>query len=310
MSSPGLPVTAVARRLGVAPATLRTWDRRYGLGPSGHQAGTHRRYTVDDLARLLEMRRLTLEGVTPGEAARSALSGVAPVQSSDNGSAASGGPPEPQTQLISRPGRSLADEVRGLYRAARALDGPAVGQAVRDHLELSGLQATWERLLVPVLVAAGRRWELTGRGVEVEHLLSEAILGAFRSRSRQLPEPTSGQPVLLACAETELHALPLHAVAAGLRERGVATRFLGSQVPRDALSSAVRRSGPLAVFVYAHLLLADGLEQLRAMPSVRPSPLIVVGGPGWPQDLPAGVRRVNGLGEAVEALAAPARQGG
>ena len=39
-----LTVAAVARRLGVAPATLRTWDRRYGLGPSSHEAGEHRRY--------------------------------------------------------------------------------------------------------------------------------------------------------------------------------------------------------------------------------------------------------------------------
>ena len=37
-------VAAVARRLGVAPATLRTWDRRYGLGPSEHTSGAHRRY--------------------------------------------------------------------------------------------------------------------------------------------------------------------------------------------------------------------------------------------------------------------------
>ncbi|MEY3685921.1 MAG: hypothetical protein RJB00_871, partial [Actinomycetota bacterium] len=29
-----LTVASVARRLGIAPATLRTWDRRYGLGPS------------------------------------------------------------------------------------------------------------------------------------------------------------------------------------------------------------------------------------------------------------------------------------
>lgn len=70
---PGLAVAAVARRLGVAPATLRTWDRRYGLGPSAHAAGAHRRYSDDDIARLMVMRRLALEGVAPVDAARAAL---------------------------------------------------------------------------------------------------------------------------------------------------------------------------------------------------------------------------------------------
>lgn len=72
-SAPGLAVAAVARRLGVAPATLRTWDRRYGLGPSEHSAGAHRRYSSDDVARLMVMRRLALEGVAPVDAARAAL---------------------------------------------------------------------------------------------------------------------------------------------------------------------------------------------------------------------------------------------
>ena len=66
-AQPAIPVTlevaAVARRLGVATGTLRTWDRRYGLGPSGHQAGTRRRYTAADLARLTLMHRLMLQGV-------------------------------------------------------------------------------------------------------------------------------------------------------------------------------------------------------------------------------------------------------
>ena len=70
---PGLAVAAVAKRLGVAPPTLRTWDRRYGLGPSGRTAGTHRRYTPEDIARLMVMRQYTLEGVAPGDAARVAL---------------------------------------------------------------------------------------------------------------------------------------------------------------------------------------------------------------------------------------------
>ena len=69
----GLAVAAVAKRLGIAPATLRTWDRRYNLAPSGRTAGAHRRYTNDDIARLMLMRQLTLEGVAPADAAKAAL---------------------------------------------------------------------------------------------------------------------------------------------------------------------------------------------------------------------------------------------
>jgi MerR family transcriptional regulator, light-induced transcriptional regulator len=66
----GLSAGAVARRLGVAVTTLRTWHQRYGLGPSQHISGRHRRYTAEDLARLEIMQRLAAEGVAPAEAAR------------------------------------------------------------------------------------------------------------------------------------------------------------------------------------------------------------------------------------------------
>ena len=65
-------MAAVARRIGVAPATLRTWDRRYGLGPSSHEAGEHRRYCPKDLAILTAMRKLITAGVSPAEAAQQA----------------------------------------------------------------------------------------------------------------------------------------------------------------------------------------------------------------------------------------------
>ena len=70
MADEALSAGAVARLLGVAVTTLRTWHQRYGLGPSEHVPGHHRRYTPDDLARLEIMRRLTAEGITPAEAAR------------------------------------------------------------------------------------------------------------------------------------------------------------------------------------------------------------------------------------------------
>lgn len=66
-------VSATARRLGVAPATLRTWARRHEIGPSEHSSGAHRRYTEGDLARLMHMRTMMLRGATASEAAVSAL---------------------------------------------------------------------------------------------------------------------------------------------------------------------------------------------------------------------------------------------
>jgi DNA-binding transcriptional MerR regulator len=86
-------VAAVARRLGVAPATLRTWDRRYGLGPTLHSAGSHRRYSRSDIARLETMRRLVLDGVPPADAARLAIDHAAPPGADD------GPPPGPSGRL-------------------------------------------------------------------------------------------------------------------------------------------------------------------------------------------------------------------
>jgi MerR family transcriptional regulator, light-induced transcriptional regulator len=88
---PQLSVAAVARKLGIAPATLRTWDRRYGIGPADHAPGRHRRYSADDLARLELMRYALLHGATPADAATYAL--TAPLPHSD----AAPPPPIPDT---------------------------------------------------------------------------------------------------------------------------------------------------------------------------------------------------------------------
>ncbi|MER6471186.1 MerR family transcriptional regulator [Streptomyces collinus] len=68
----GLTTGALARRLGVSPTTLRSWERRYGIGPAERAAGRHRRWTPRDVAMLETMCRLTSAGVAPAEAARAA----------------------------------------------------------------------------------------------------------------------------------------------------------------------------------------------------------------------------------------------
>ncbi|MEU8244097.1 MerR family transcriptional regulator [Actinoplanes missouriensis] len=94
MANDGLSAGAAARRLGVAVTTLRTWHQRYGLGPSRHEPGHHRRYTVEDMVRLQVMQRLTAQGVSPAEAAAWARRAPSDASLSGGSPDASGGSPE------------------------------------------------------------------------------------------------------------------------------------------------------------------------------------------------------------------------
>lgn len=303
-ASARLTVAAVARRLGIAPGTLRTWDRRYGLGPSEHVAGAHRRYTPADLERLSAMRRLTLEGVPPGEAARVALSrplagppAAEPLPDREGrlADARRGGP---GGRILALPGANAT--VRGLGRAAMALDSHAVTASVREQVERHGVLHTWDHVLRPLLVAVGSRWAATGEGVEVEHLLSECAADVLREVAARPVEPTGCRPVLLACAPDEQHALPLHALAAGLGERGVASRTLGAALPENALLAAVRRTGPAVLFLWSQLPTTADPGVLESVPITRPATAVLVGGPGWAGlRLPRRVTVADDLARAV-----------
>lgn len=299
---PRLTVAAVAKRLGVAPATLRTWDRRYDLGPSDRVDGTHRLYNPADLARLERMRRLVLDGVSPGEAAR-----IARDEPSDDRPAptASGFPDlsgrlEARASTPPRPVPGSDELVRGLVRAASSLDSEAVSTTVRQQLAEHGVISAWNNVLLPVLVIVGARWAASGEGVEVEHLLSDCVNGALRQHALHHAPVAPPRPVLLACAPGDLHVLPLHALAAGLAERGTASRVLGADVPAHGLAAAVRRTGPAALFVWSQTAASGDPATLAQLPITRPPTAMVAGGPGWDLDrLPDHVTVVDDLGVAL-----------
>ncbi|MFG2264429.1 MerR family transcriptional regulator [Streptomyces sp. NPDC048720] len=321
----GLTTGAVARRLGVSPTTLRSWDRRYGLGPASRSQGRHRRWSPQDVAMVEEMCRLAATGVAPAEAARVARSTHGEGAPPATVPAAPAPAPEPEPvrppETAGRRGGAggglplgdVRQECRGLARAAVRLDAPELESRLLDAVRQHGLTTAWEEVMVPTLRAVGRKWESSGdRYVEVEHLLSWQISTALRRAPLVLPRPadvTGTEPVVLACAPGEQHSLPLEALDAALAELGVPTRMLGAAVPVEALLACVRRTGAVAVVLWAQTRstasgpLARHVAGLQWGPSgARRRPFVLPAGPGWDRRAAGDFPRCGGLRDAVRTL--------
>ncbi|MFD3582615.1 MerR family transcriptional regulator [Streptomyces sp. NPDC058683] len=313
-----MPLTtgALARRLGVSPTTLRSWDRRYGIGPAVRADGRHRRWTPQDVAVLEEMCRLTSSGVPSAEAARAAReTAEAPpgtagttARQPDRGSSHEAGALSPA---------DVRQECRGLARAAVRLDAPAVEELLTAAVEQYGITVAWQEVMVPTLHAVGRKWLSSGdRYVEVEHLLSWHVSTALRRRTPP-PERQGAGPVVLACVPGEQHTLPIEALNAGLGELRLPTRMFGAAVPAEALAAAVRRLGPSAVVLWAQARSTASLPLARhvadtqwGVTGARRRPLVVLGGPGWSgPSAERGMLRPPSLQHALDILSAAYREG-
>lgn len=279
-----LTVAAVARVMAIAPATLRTWDRRYGLGPSEHESGEHRRYSEEDLAKLLYMRRLIISGVVPAEAAELAKRYTGP------------------TIALPKLAPATAQEefVSTLFRAANGLDERYLEEALSEALARDGVIQTWQEVIVPLLVRIGSEWERTDSGVEIEHLLSEVIKQCLHQVKLEVAH--NSRPVLLAAVSGELHSMALVAVKAALAERNIASYCLGARTPSEAIAAMVTRVAPPAIFLWAVMPENADPQTFRDLPKVRPAPRLLLGGPGWDRELCADAHFVDDLASACEEI--------
>jgi MerR family transcriptional regulator, light-induced transcriptional regulator len=278
---------AVAARLGVATTTLRTWSRRYGIGPADHEPGRHRRYTAADVAQLEALCALIADGVTPASAARLVRGGAEHM------------PPDSGAEEI-RPRQPEADdrdEVRGLLSSVMRLDADTVTRAVERRIAAAGVVEAWEVLCVPALVEVGRR-NATGACIDAEHLFSFAITAALH-RVTGPGRPPSGRGALLSCAAGERHTLALEALRAALAERAAPVRALGADLPTAALSAAIRRTRPAVVALWAQTERTARTGALAHLQALGVATVLAIG-PGWARRRkPGGILTADTLHDAV-----------
>ncbi|ULE35946.1 MerR family transcriptional regulator [Mycobacterium sp. IDR2000157661] len=272
--TPKFTVRVVAERVGVPTATLRSWNQRYGVGPSEHSPGRHRLYSENDITIVREMHELIAEGASPRSAARLAVESVKPPRG----------------------------DVDSVVSAAMALDLVSLGKLLESHLRHFGVSDTWDLVVRPAFAAIVQQQAECDGCVDVEHALSWSVSRALH-RLPVAPLDAAASTVL-ACTSGETHVLPIEALRAALGEAGHGVLMLGADVPPSALTDAVGRlQKPVTVVLWSQTPDTSDMEALHA---VGADAQVILAGPGWEAvtDVAPAVR-VHTLREAVEHCVPP-----
>lgn len=194
----------VADEIGVPATTIRAWETRYGWPSPARTAGRHRRYSGEDLRRLVALRNEIARGRNAGEA----------------------------VEMLRSIGERRADRyVDPIVEGAIALDPLRVRAALRDAERELGVVQAVQDVAVIALREIGDHWAIGTCDVAGEHLGTGEIRSWFTEVAARRVGEATGPPVVLACGPEELHTGGLEAFAVLLVERGIPALVLGALTP-------------------------------------------------------------------------------
>ena len=237
-----LSIREMAQRTGVAPATLRAWERRYGLIQPQRTAKGHRLYGAEQTARVRQVLAWLERGVAISQVGR-LLQNALPLPASDS------------TPWCERQQQWLS--------CVEQLDERALDDCFNQAQALYPSEAVCQHLLWPISVQLQQRWERQpGRGVEQVFFLSwlRSKLGARVYHGNRLLD---GPPLLMLNLSDHAMEPGLWVCAWLASNRGCTVRVLDWSLPVTELSHAIRQIRPCVVLLYGDQMLAPGhLRQL------------------------------------------------
>lgn len=237
-------IGAVSRLTGIAPSTLRSWERRYGFpAPPRRQSG-HRLYSSHEV-RLLESVLREIEQGRPASLA------IEAVRSQSN---------QAEEQEA---GRIRALRAR-FIAACRETDALAAGEALREAWGSLTWRALTREFILPVQQRVGELWHGGEMSVAGEHLSSNLIRREILAFLRFLGDARQAPSGVLACAPSETHELGLLVLGGDLRLRGWHVIYLGQAAPLDDAIRTARQARAAALFLSA--TTAPAAVELLAAP--------------------------------------------
>ncbi|TNF38954.1 MAG: MerR family transcriptional regulator [Gammaproteobacteria bacterium] len=278
------PIRTLAELTGVATTTLRAWERRYGLLKPERTPKGHRLYSEQDVDLIRNIVRLLNQNHSISEAVRI-------VRHGEDISAAT-------------PGTSIVEWTNYqalLLQHIESFNEEALDNTYNQALSMYPIDLVTEHVILPVLTALGERWAQRDTGIAEEHFFSAYLRNKLGARLHHEARRARGQHILAACMPGEHHELGLLLFCLSAISRGYRIIYLGTDMPLEQITPAVRQTRAAAVLLSASTITSSSTlkQQLSELSKALNVPLLMggvftTGHMSWLQE--AGV---IGLGEQV-----------
>lgn len=294
--STGLPIAAVEQATGIARATLRIWERRYGFPQPQRDARDERSYPPPEVEKLRLMAVLMAQGFRPGR--------LAPLTHAQLTALAA--PPASGLRMEAVAASGLTAD--GFLALLRGHDVAALVRHLGDEVRSLGLVGFITGRMPGLNLLVGRAWSCGELQMFEEHLYTECVQQVLRVALAAQPGSASGPRVLLATLPEEPHALGLLMAHGVLAAQGCNCTSLGVQLPvAQIAAAAVACCSDIVGLGFSGSLnparALRGLEQLRR--ELPPRVAIWAGGncPALQRRRVAGVRPIRDIAEVPAVLA-------
>jgi methanogenic corrinoid protein MtbC1 len=238
-------VKRAAELTGIAPDTLRMWERRYGVVTPSRSQGGYRLYDDGALRRLAGMKILVDSGWGAAQAAQRVLAGDTGVDVA----------PAPAV-------KDVLGDVTTLAGIAGDFDAEALETTLDEAFRLGTFEQVVDSWLMPSLAGLGLAWRTGSVTVAGEHFVSATVQRRLATLfdaagRRPVEEPT----VVVGLARGSRHELGVLAFATALRRAGLGVVYVGSDLPPEEWVATIgSRSAAAAVL---------GVPSSEDVPAVR-----------------------------------------
>lgn len=301
-SSTGLSIGALSQATGIAPETLRTWERRYGAPHPQRTDAGHRVYDPAIVGRL----RLVQAAIAQGHRAKTLLKMSIPELErmiSDDTTPACPSPP-PNHDAPASP----TSQIERWLDAARAFDGESLDRSLQHLWYTQGARRFLNLYAAPFIQRVGEAWAAGEISVQHEHFISERLRDFFTAQWRPLSERSQGPLVLCTTLPGEHHTLGLHMAALTIALCGCKLVFLGEDTPLEDIVGAIQTLNSLDSLLISCSICTDDANARQQLATLRArlphTQRLIIGGQGAPPKLP-NITRLTQLDELIPLFIKP-----